>query len=174
MPTRRLSLTTVSTLAIVTLCTHPAAADADSAQIARDKYLVQIAGCTDCHTPGNLIRRPDLSRYLGGFDIGFEMPGLGTFVPPNLTPDKATGLGTWTKEEMITAIRTGVRPDGRILAPIMPWHAYAGLTKADVGAIVDYLRSIPPVSHKVPGPFGPTRKVPISHMSVLPPDVAEQ
>lgn len=111
-----------------------------------------------------------MSRFLGGSDVGFVVPGLGIFVPRNLTPDKDTGLGNWTKEQMITAIQTGVRPDGRILAPIMPWRAYAGLTKSDVGAIVDYLRSLPPVSNRVPGPFGPDEKPAIFRMAILPPD----
>ena len=93
---------------------------------------------------------------------------------PNLTPDKDTGLGNWTKEQMITAIQTGVRPDGRVLAPTMPWRAFAALTKSDVGAIVDYLESLPPVSHKVPGPFGPNVKPTVFRMKVLPPDDTSQ
>ena len=71
-----------------------------------------------------------------------------------LPPDNDTGLGNWTKDQIATAIRTGVRPDGHVLAPIMPWRAYAGLTKIDAAAIVEYLRSLPLISHKVPGPFG--------------------
>ena len=93
---------------------------------------------------------------------------------PNLTPDRKTGLGNWTKDEMMTAIQTGVRPDGRILSPIMPWRAYAGLTKSDAGAIVDYLRSLPPVSHEVPGPFGPDEKPAIFRMKLLSPEDTAQ
>ncbi len=70
-----------------------------------------------------------MSRFLGGSDVGFEIPGLGVFVGPNITPDKETGIGSWTAEEIVSAIQTGVRPDGRILAPIMPWHAFAHLTE---------------------------------------------
>jgi hypothetical protein len=51
-----------------------------------------------------------MTRYLGGSDVGFEVPGLGVFVAPNLTPDTDTGLGAWTREQIVTAIRTGVRP----------------------------------------------------------------
>jgi mono/diheme cytochrome c family protein len=136
-------------------CTH--SAQAESAQVARGKYLVQLGGCTDCHTRGHLLGKPDMSRFLAGSDVGFEQPGLGTFVGPNLTPDRKTGLGNWMKDEMMTAIQTGVRPDGRILSPIMPWRAYAGLTKSDAGAIVDYLRSLPPVSHESRGRLVLTR-----------------
>lgn len=148
--------------------------DAENAQMARGRYLVQFGGCTDCHTPGHLLGKPDMSRFLGGSDVGFEVPGLGVFVAPNLTPDQDTGLGSWTKDEVTTAIQTGVRPDGRILAPIMPWRAYAGLTKSDAAAIAEYLSSLPPTSHKVPGPFGLNEKPTIFRMTVLPPDDAGQ
>ena len=73
-----------------------------------------------------------------------------------------------------TAIQTGVRPDGRVLAPIMPWRAYAGLTKSDVRAIVEYLSNLPATSHKVPGPFGLDEKPAIFRMTILPPEKASQ
>src|SRR5262249_56373804 len=65
---------------------------AQEAQLARGKYLVQLAGCTDCHTPGYRLGKPDMARFLGGPGGGFEMPGFGGFVPPNLTPANTTGL----------------------------------------------------------------------------------
>jgi hypothetical protein len=92
---------------------------------------------------------------------------MGTFVGPNLTPDNETGLGRWSGDQIVTAIQTGVRPDGRILAPIMPWRAFAGLTKSDASAIVDYLKSLQPVSHKAQGPFGSGDKPPVPRMMVV-------
>ena len=148
--------------------------EAQETQVARGKYLVQLAGCTDCHTPGHLLGKPDMARFLGGSDVGFEMPGSGIFVGPNLTPDNSTGLGSWTSDEIVTAIQTGVRPDGRILAPIMPWRAYAGLRKSDAAAIVEYLRNLPPVTNKVPGPLGLNEKTTVFRMKILPPDQAAQ
>ena len=71
----------------------------------------------------------------------------------------------------MTAITTGVRPDGRILAPIMPWQDLAHLTHADALAIAAYLKSLPAVKHKVPGPFGPQEKPSVFVMVVLPADV---
>ena len=139
---------------------------ADS-RVARGEYLVRFGSCNDCHTPGDFLGRPDSSRFLGGSDVGFDLPGLGTFVGPNLTPDDKTGLGNWSRDQIIAAIQTGVRPDGRILSPIMPWRAFAGLTKSDAGAIADYLNSLPPVSHKVPGPFGSGDKPPVPRMMVV-------
>ncbi len=95
-------------------------AHAASRQVARGKYLVDIIPCTDCHTPGAFLGHPDMSRYLGGSDVGFSIPGLGVFYGANLTSDKDTGLGKWTIEQIATAITNGVNPDGRKLAPSMP------------------------------------------------------
>jgi mono/diheme cytochrome c family protein len=131
------------------------AALADNGETARGKYLVTLASCNDCHTPGYFLGKPDFSRTLGGSDVGFTIPGLGAFVGPNLTPDKETGLGNWTDEQIISAITAGVAPGGRRLAPIMPYAGLSHLTSEDAHAIVAYLRSLPPVKNAVPGPFGP-------------------
>jgi mono/diheme cytochrome c family protein len=137
-------------------------------QVERGKYLVQIGGCNDCHTPGYFLGHPDMTRFLGGSDVGFGIPGLGVFVGPNLTPDKETGLGNWTAQQIITAITTGERPDKRVLAPSMPWRELAVLTKSDALAIAAFLKSLPPVSHKVAGPFGPAEPPTVFVMSVQP------
>ena len=79
-------------------------------QIDRGKYLVVVAGCNDCHTPGFFFGKPDMARYLGGSDVGFEIPGLGVFNGRNITPDKETGIGGWTDEQIAAAITTGKRP----------------------------------------------------------------
>jgi mono/diheme cytochrome c family protein len=126
-----------------------------SEQVQRGQYLVTLGLCNDCHTPGYFFGKPDKARFLGGSDVGFHIPDLGVFHGPNLTPDDETGLGRWSTDDIVAAIRTGTRPDGRILAPIMPWHAFASLTSDDAHAIAVYLKSLRPVSNKVPGPFGP-------------------
>lgn len=160
----------LAAFAIAIWCANPTIGLGGDAEVARGKYLVQIAGCTDCHTPGYRRGNPDMTRYLGGSDVGIGISGLGTFVPPNLTPDKQTGLGNWTRDQIITAIQTGLRPDGRILAAVMPWRAYAGLTRADASAIVDYLKTLAPVRHKVPGPFGPNERPSIFRLIIVPPN----
>jgi mono/diheme cytochrome c family protein len=144
---------------------------ASAAQIARGRYLVTVAGCSDCHTPGSLLGKPDMTRFLGGSNVGFGIPGLGVFVPPNLTPDKETGLGKWTTPQVVTAITTGKVPGGRILVPIMPYQDFAHLTHSDALAIVAYLRSLKPVKNPTPGPFGPDQKVPVFVMQALPASV---
>jgi len=133
------------------------AAKAKSAKpgtLERGKYLVTITGCNDCHTPGTFYGAPDMKRMLSGSELGWEGPG-GIVFAANLTPDPETGLGKWSDDEIVKAIRTGNRPDGRQLAPMMPWMNYASLTDEDANAIVAYLRSIPPVKHAVPAPVPP-------------------
>jgi mono/diheme cytochrome c family protein len=141
---------------------------AQQSQAERGKYLVMLGSCTDCHTPGYFFGKPDMARYLGGSEVGFEIPGLGVFHGPNLTPDNETGIGNWTVAQIVTAIQTGKRPDGRELAPIMPWRAFANMTKDDATAIAVFLKSIPPVKNKVPGPFGPNDKATQFVMKVVP------
>jgi mono/diheme cytochrome c family protein len=144
------------------------AARAEDAFVARGKYLVTLGGCTDCHTAGHLLGKPDMTHFLGGSDVGFAIPGLGVFVGRNLTPDQETGLGSWTREQIVKALTTGVRPDGRVLAPVMPYAAYAQMTREDALAVAAYLQSLPPVKREIPGPFGPSDKVSVFVMDVLP------
>jgi mono/diheme cytochrome c family protein len=142
---------------------------ADDSKIARGEYLVTIAGCNDCHTPGYFFGKPDMGKFLGGSDVGFEIPGLGVFPGRNITPDKETGIGSWTPEQIVTAIQSGIRPDGRVLAPIMPWQDFAQLTKDDAMAVAAFLQSVKPVNNKVPGPFKPGEKVSTFTFRIMPP-----
>jgi mono/diheme cytochrome c family protein len=145
---------------------------AQGAQIKRGKYLVTFGGCNDCHTPGYFFGKPDTARFLGGSEVGFAIPELGVFHGPNLTPDPDTGLGKWSADEIVAAITTGRRPDSRVLAPIMPWHAFAKLTRQDAYAIAAFLKKLPPVRNKVPGPFGPNEKPTSYVMKIVPPEAA--
>lgn len=158
-------------LAVAVAATSVATVHAAPSQIARGKYLVTLGGCSDCHTPGTFLGHPDMTKYLGGSDVGFAIPGLGVFPGRNLTPDKATGLGNWTTDQIVKAFTTGVRPDGRTLAPVMPYAALSKLTHADALAIAAYLKSLKPVTNAVAGPFGPNDKPTIFVFDVLPADV---
>ena len=149
---------------LATLTSAPAQATGDPE---RGAYLAAISDCGGCHTPGAMTPHPDITRPMAGNTIGFAIPELGIFYPPNLTPDIATGLGAWTEDEIVRAIRTGERPDGRILAPIMPWRAYAAYSDADIADLVAYLRSLPAVEHQVPGPFGPDETPPAPYMAFV-------
>jgi mono/diheme cytochrome c family protein len=138
--------------------------------VERGQYLAHIMDCGGCHNTGAFTPQPNLETPLAGADLGFEMPGMGVFYPPNLTPDPETGLGTWSDADIITAFTTGVRPNGRQLAPVMPYMSYAHITADDAAALVAYLRSLAPVQHKVPGPFaaGDTANAP--YFSVIVPE----
>ena len=157
--------TTISLLLAVLV---PGTARADEAQVERGRYLAQISGCSDCHTPGYFLGQPDTARFLGGSDVGFEIPGLGTFYGPNLTPEP-TGLGNWSADEIVTAIRTGATPDGLGLAPVMPWPNLSALSDEDAYAIAAYLQSLDPVANEVPGPVPPGEPAPAFVMRVVPP-----
>ncbi len=156
------------TLVALALAGGCAAAQAADSEIERGKYLVTLGSCNDCHTPGYFLGKPDFSRALSGSDVGFAIPGVGAFVGRNLTPDKETGLGDWTDDQIIAAFTAGVRPDGRRLAPIMPYQGLSHLTSEDAKAIVAYLRSLPPIRNAVPGPFGP-KEVPSTLVFVIVP-----
>ena len=144
----------------------PAAAET---QVERGQYLAHIMDCGGCHHTGAFTPQPNLETPLAGSDIGFEMPGMGYVYPPNLTPDEETGLGNWSDEEIITAFTTGMRPDGRQLAPMMPWMSYAHINSDDAAALVVYLRSLKPVKHKAPGPFAAVDKPTAPYLSVIAP-----
>src|SRR5215510_9069953 len=162
---QRLLALTMLTAAILAAA---AAARAES-PVERGKYLVSIMDCTGCHSTGALAGQPDPTHFLAGSDIGFQIPGLGIFYPPNLTSDRKTGLGEWTEQDIVTLLRTGVRPDGRELAPAMPWRSYSNLSDADMQAVAAYLKSLAPVSHAVPPLTGESEKAPAPYFTVVMP-----
>lgn len=136
-------------------------------KVKRGEYLVAIMDCTGCHTPGVLLGKPDQSRPLAGSDVGFQIPNLGTFYPPNLTPDRETGLGNWSEADIVKAVRKGVRPDGRELAPVMPYHSYSRLTDADAQALAAYLKSLKPVKNQAPAMKGASETPTAPYLTVI-------
>jgi cytochrome c553 len=128
-----------------------AAAAGDAALIQRGGYLASLGGCGLCHMPMT-EQGPDMTRmFAGGFTATEKLPDGSTFQwrGANITPDKDTGIGAWTDQQLATAIREGVRPDGRRLSPIMPYMLYNRLTDDDVKAMAAFLRSLPPIANKV-------------------------
>lgn len=156
------------TALVLGLSVQPLAA-ADAAKVKRGEYLAAIMDCGGCHTTGALIGKPDPAMYVAGSTVGFQIPGLGIFYPPNLTPDKETGIGTWSEADVAKAVRTGERPDGRILAPVMPYHSYSKLTDKDAAALAAYLKSLKPISHPVPPIVGADGKATAPYLSVVMP-----
>lgn len=158
---------TFAALAIAA-CALAGTAQADEVT-ARGEYLASIMDCGGCHTRGALIGKPDPAFHLAGSDVGFELPGLGYFYPPNLTPDPDSGLGKWSAADIVKAVRTGVRPDGRILAPVMPYHSYGKLTDADANALAQYLKSLKPVKFAAPPMTPHGGKAPAPYLTVAVP-----
>lgn len=154
--------------AAVLACTG-APALAQRKDVARGEYLARIMDCAGCHTPGVFLGKPDHARALAGSEVGFHIPDLGYFYPPNLTPDRQTGIGNWSETDIIRAVRTGARPDGRMLAPVMPWHSYAALTNADAQALARYLKSLPAINNAVPPLAGPTQTPQGPYLTVVAP-----
>ncbi|MGW8226813.1 MAG: c-type cytochrome, partial [Anaerolineales bacterium] len=79
-------------------------------------------------------------------DVGFSATGS------NLTPDPATGIGNWTEQQFMTAMRTGLRPDGTVMLPYMPYPSYSRWNEDDLHAVWLYLSSLEPIAHEIPAP----------------------
>lgn len=124
-----------SALIVLSLAGYGRAAEHDL--ITRGRYVFALAGGCGCHTakegPTNAGGRP------------LKTP-LGTFYGTNITPDSTHGIGTWTEKQLIDGIRLGVRPDGSVMSPVMPYPAFSGMSDADVTALVTYLRTLPAVA----------------------------
>lgn len=153
--------------------------------VARGEYLLTIGGCNDCHTPKKFSEKGmelDSSRLLSGHPANFPItpvdaaalkpgnwvqmnPIVTAFVGPwgisyaaNLTPDSASGIGAWTEEVFIKTLRTGKhlgQENGRPILPPMPWQNLTHMTDEDIRSVYAYLRSLPPVSNRVPAPTPP-------------------
>jgi len=155
--------------------------------VAHGKYLVNFGGCHDCHTPKVFgpggVTLPDTTRLLSGHPENEPYPTWtpedgqrhamaltnsmltawggpwGVSFAMNITPDIETGIGEWTEETFITALRTGKhqgQPNGRDILPPMPWQFYREMTDSDLKAMWTYLRSIPAVKNQVPLPVPPS------------------
>jgi len=125
-----------------------------AALVERGRLLTQVGACNDCHTPGFFYGDPDGARLLSGSELGWTGP-WGTTFPRNLTPDLETGIGRWSEAEIVRTLRTGVRPDGSVLKPPMPWMNVATLGDDDLFAIAAYLKSLPAVRHRAPDALPP-------------------
>lgn len=158
-----------------------AAAPTAMSQVARGEHLVLTSACHDCHTPlmmGPNGPEPDMSRMLSGHPESMVLPPApkasgpwivassatntawsgpwGISYTANLTPDRDTGLGSWTKETFVSTIKTGRHEGrGRELLPPMPIPAYRNLTVDELEAIFAYLQTIPALKNRVPAPLPP-------------------
>ena len=109
----------------------------------RGAYVLSMGGCTACHTDV----RNDGPLLAGGPALATP---FGTFYPPNLTPDPATGIGGWTTGEFVQAMTKGVSPEGYDYYPSFPYTSYANMTRQDLVDLKAYLDSLEPVDNAVP------------------------
>ena len=115
--------------------------------IARGEYLVIAGGCISCHRSVE-----DEVSFAGGLGIETE---FGTFYAPNITPDIETGIGSWSPEDFLRALKHGRTPTGNFYYPTFPYRAYAGLIEQDVLDMAAYLLSLEPVRYQAPEPEVP-------------------
>lgn len=131
---------------------YPVATPAKNMQpdlVQRGEYLAKMGDCIACHTD----LKSGTPAYAGGLPI--ETP-FGTFYSPNITPDKETGIGNWTEQDFIRALKEGRDPHGRNYFPVFPYIYFAKITDEDARALYAYFMSLPPVNLKnksLPFPF---------------------
>ena len=133
---RRSTLLLGAVVAFLSLGVHTASAQGSAADIARGKYVYGATGGCGCHTVKGEPVNAGGRRYDGPF---------GTVYSSNITPDRETGIGGWTDEQIITAIRLGRRPNGERLLPVHPYTVFNGMTADDLKSVVAFLRTVPPV-----------------------------
>ncbi|MBA3462522.1 MAG: c-type cytochrome [Deltaproteobacteria bacterium] len=118
----------------------------DPALMARGGYLAKMYGCNVCHVYFG-EKGPDFSKVGGG---GLELAEkFGTWRGPNITPHKGSGIGNWKVEDIMAAIREGVRPDGSKLYALMPYPNYHRMTDDEARAIATFVANLPEVDHAV-------------------------
>lgn len=115
------------------------AAYADEAAVKRGEYVFKAAGCVGCHT-----RQKPKGAFLAG-GRRMETP-FGGFYTPNITPDPTHGIGDWTFEEFVTAMREGEMRDGSVYYPAFPYASYTGMLDRDLRDLWAYLRTVPAVA----------------------------
>jgi len=169
------ALTTILAAGAFALAAMPAAAETP---LERGTYLMQgPAACGNCHTPITPQGQPIEGQELAGRLV--EDNEFFTAYAPNITPDTETGIGGWTDEQIITAIREGKRPDGSIIGPPMPIGLYRGISDSDAEAMVAYLRALPAVKNEVPKstyriPLPPAYGPPVGEVADVTPGVTAE
>ncbi|WP_370449415.1 c-type cytochrome [Legionella sp. km772] len=136
--------------------TTPAAGQEDL--VKRGEYLAKMGDCIACHTDGRSNKGP----YAGGLAI--ETP-FGTFYSPNITPDKETGIGKWTEQDFIRALKEGRDPQGRNYFPVFPYIYFSKISDDDARALYAYFMSIPAI-HQENTPLGFPFGVPGARLSL--------
>ncbi|WGR93353.1 cytochrome c [Bradyrhizobium sp. ISRA435] len=118
----------------------PTSLDEGRELAAQGRYLAAAGNCISCHTAR------DGEPFAG--NVPFQTP-FGTIYSSNITPDPDTGIGGWTREQFVRAMREGIRADGAHLYPAFPYPAFTILSDEDLDALWTYLRGLPTVARSV-------------------------
>jgi mono/diheme cytochrome c family protein len=119
--------------------------------VERGNYLVNsLLTCGNCHSPKGPPQAIAGKDFSGG--LSWDEPPF-KVTAPNITQDKDTGIGNFTDAQIKTVLRKGVKPDGVPVAMVMPSGFYEIMTESDLNAVVAYLKTLKPVSNKVPDPI---------------------
>ena len=148
----------LATFAVIAQLGVVRAAEPTADLVARGKYVFGTAGGCACHTT------PD-GRGLNAGGTKFDLSFFGVVYVPNITPDPETGIGKWTDDQVIGAIRRGERPDGSKLFPIHPYKYLGNIADDEIEALVAYLRSVKPVKSSVPAR---SLKIPVPTRTIVP------
>ena len=146
----------IAAMAIAATAACPGSSRAETL-LERGGYLVNgILACGNCHTPKSAGGHPVENSELAGGGLSFTTPAFNA-TASNITPDRETGIGTWSDEDIKQALTAGARPGharqpGMLLAAVMPAGFYKALLPRDLDAIVAYLRSVKPVRNPVRAP----------------------
>ena len=119
---------------------------APTEKLARGRWLLRVASCTECHTPSEKGKPIEGMEYAGGGK--FPLP-IGDLYVPNITSDQATGIGAYSDEDLLRVLNEGVNKAGKSLY-MMPWTLYRGMTDEDKQALIAAMREIKPIANVVP------------------------
>ena len=178
----------MAALALTGCRTKPAEAE-ETASVERGRYLVTATGCGDCHSPKKMGPQgpvEDTARRLAGHPEGSDLPappalGAGPWIATaswdqtawagpwgvsyatNLTPDENTGIGSWSEDTFVKALKSGRHMGvARPILPPMPWTSLRYLSDTDLRSMYAYLRTLPPVHNRVPEPVPPAAPAPVA------------
>ncbi|MCB1469557.1 MAG: c-type cytochrome [Rhizobiaceae bacterium] len=112
----------------------------------RGERIFYAGGCTSCHA-APAASGDDVLKLAGGLELATP---FGTFVAPNISSDKADGIGNWSAEDLANAMLHGVSPDGRHYYPAFPYTSYARMNPSDIGDLYAFMKTLPAVSGAAP------------------------
>jgi mono/diheme cytochrome c family protein len=129
------------------------APDVASDPLKHGEYMATLMVCDHCHWQPDAKMQPQSDKmFAGGLEMTLPMFGPGTLYASNITSDKETGIGAWTEDQIVTALKTMMRPNGKLINPpmLLLQNSWNQLDDADLRAVAAYIHQLPAVKNKVP------------------------